>query len=190
MPRESEAILLLRERYGYMRAEILHRLDNRYKLLTAFLTLVTVGFTVVHELQWYALGFPICATVLAMAFVLQGENRHVKLISDYLILLERQLDAHYELEIKGWERTSRSRFGDKPSASKRLAMGAVAFLTFFYLTFDFVGVQWALKTMEIPFDRSEGILVSCLAGVAAIPLIIFLVFIWSDYKQFWKHSTR
>jgi hypothetical protein len=190
MPLESDAILLLRERYGYMRAEILQRLDNRYKLLTAFLTLITVGFTVVYQLEWYAVGFPLCASMLAMAVVLQGENRHVRLISDYLILLERQLDAHYALETKGWERTSRSKRGSKPYASNRLTIGGVAFLTFFYLIFDLIGVRWLLTTIGTAFAPSEWVLISFLASGVAIPLILFLVFVWIDYRRFWKNSAR
>jgi hypothetical protein len=116
--------------------------------------------------------------MLAMALGLQGENRHVKLISDYLILIERQLDGHYDLETKGWERTSRSKRGDKPIASKCLTIGALAFGVLFYLIFDLVGVQWTLTMLGKPFDRSEWVLISSLATSAAIPLILFLVFIW------------
>lgn len=190
MPLTPEAILLLRDRYGYMRAEILQRLDNRYKLLTALLTLITVGVTVVYQLKWDVIGFPLCATMLAMAIVLQGENRHVRLISDYLILIERQLDGHYELETKGWERVSRSKRGDKPQASNRLTFGAFAFLSFFYPIFDLVGVRWAVTALGKPFDHSEWVLITALATCAAIPLLLFLVFLWHDYRRFWKDSTR
>lgn len=190
MALDSEAVLLLRERYGYMRAELLQRLDNRYKILTALLTLITLGLSVIIQLHWDAIGFPLCAAMLAMALVLQGENRHVRLISDYLILIERQLDEHYELETKGWERVSRSRRSEKSKASSRLTIGAFSFLAFFYVIFDLVGVRWSLTELGKSFDRSEWVLVSSLATTASIPLILFLVLAWYDYKHFWKESAR
>src|SRR5436305_7784768 len=125
-----EAVALLRERYGYLRTEILHRLDNRYKLLTALLTIVGVGCTVIFQLHWEPIAFPLCGTMLLVAIVLQGENRHVQLISDYLITIERELDEHYQLETKGWERTSRLKGGDKPKAASVLTIGALALLAF------------------------------------------------------------
>lgn len=152
----GEAASLLRERYGYLRAEMLQRLENRYKLLTAMLALVAVGFTVAVQLQKDAIALPVCATMLVLALVLQGENRHVQLISNYLITIERQLDAHCELKTPGWERFSRAKKGEKKLASNHLTLGALGFLTCFYLVFGAMGVRWRSEPVGGDLTRPNG----------------------------------
>lgn len=107
MEKNLDSLPLLRERYGYLRAEILQRLDNRYKLLTITMTLITVGFTVIYQLKWHSISLPVCACLLALTIILQGESRHIRLIAKYLTKLETELDISYKLLTPGWRNTAR-----------------------------------------------------------------------------------
>lgn len=182
---DPDAASLLRERYGYLRAEILQRLDSRYKVLTGFVALLAIGFTVIIQLKWDAIAFPMCVATLALAAGIKGENRRIQLISDYLIRLERELDKHYGLvELKGWEQTARSMQGTKISPSTQMGVAASAVLTFFYGTFAFIAVRWAMALLEKDFQISGWFALSSLVIGVSMPLVLFLVFFWIDYRKY------
>ena len=185
MPLNSEAVSLLRERYGYLRTEILQRLDNRYKVMTALMTIIAAGFTVIFQLGWDAIAFPICVTMLAFALGLKGDNHRIKVISDYLICLEHVLDKYYNLEINGWERKLRSDRFDKSSATAQQTIAACGFGVFFYLVFEFIAVRWAFTWLgkKSGFGGWPTALALAIAGL--IPVLLLLISFWYDYKEFY-----
>jgi hypothetical protein len=101
----EDALNILRDRYGYVRQEILARIDTRYKItqfLYAFVPVVVgaaVGFGI------WALALMGCALVFSSCILFIGESRAIVALGDYLLMLERQLQK--VVSLPGWEQHSR-----------------------------------------------------------------------------------
>jgi hypothetical protein len=195
---DADSIPLIRERYGYARAEIIHRLDNRYKLLQHLLALVAVAITVIAQLHWDFIGLLMCVLLLLLTFVLYAENKHIMLLSDYMTSLERILDTHYQLDsinidAKGWERVSRARHTGKSAATFWLLTGAVFFLFFTYGFFNVVGsravhpkLAAAIWTFPSFLSWIQPPRLWLLIAIVQLPCAAVIIHFYAEYRRFWR----
>ena len=83
----ENSINVMRDRYGYVRDEIMYRLEVRYKILQYFMAVVVFGLTAIYRLEWHFVSLPCMAAIMALVLLMYGENKHITRLSDYLLSL-------------------------------------------------------------------------------------------------------
>lgn len=186
----EKSIDVLRDRYSFCRAEIMYRLEIRYKIVQIFLAGITFSFVALYQLKWEFFPLVSLVVLLSLCVVLLGESMHIRLLSDYMIKIERSLDKNLDYKIVGWERETRAMAGGKVVISGILAFGAAAFVLIIYSAFSWQSTEWLVKHYDrYCFPQSLSCQMQYFIALQIVLFIFMLIAIGSLISG-WKKTRR
>ena len=186
---DENSINVMRDRYGYIRDEIMYRLEVRYKILQYFMAVVVFGLTAIYRLDWQFVALPCMAAMMALVLLMYGENKQITRLSDYLIEIERKLDKLKDVH-RGWERESRAAKSGKRDDTRAMLLGAMLFVICFFVIFAFQSAVFLTQSYP-PIDQylnGYGTIVLCVGFL--LMLIIEFWLLMRDGKTIWKKTAR
>ena len=171
----DEATSILHQRYGWVREEILLRLEYRYKIINLALVLFPAALGFIWAYQAYPISFIICILGLILELLFYAENKAIVDLASYLLEIENILDTRHKNNIVGWERYSRESEFFKKKATKHLVFAFNLFFITFYTIFNAIGsIYWIQDHNALWFSA------------LTLPLLIFSIWAYKllkDYKD-------
>ncbi len=184
---------ILRERYKYCRDEVMYRIDTRYKLLKSLILIISFSFVAIYQLKWNF--FPLVTIFLINTFsiILFAESMHIRILSDYMIRIEKILDNRYQINVYGWERESRSVKHNKLKISTLLAVSALVFAILLNFVFAYQAAEWLSTNYTNLCLAPQCMILNCkfqFMFLLLAPIVIFAIYAYKSQIEKWIRKKR
>jgi len=179
---------VLQDRYGWIRDEILIRLEYRYKLSELLLAFVPVALGFIWYIQLYEFSFFCCLIVIFIGTLFYGENRSIVELSNYLVSLETQIEKILTTPVLGWETYARGAPMRKVRATPILLVGFALLIfvsyTIFNIFFSFLSKFQIQAHFLLPFSLNASTVLYLRVVTFAIIEIPIGLWAWLSYSRY------